>query len=160
MQVLFAHLLWPSLAKLVYGNCSKIKMIILISYLRARWFQIGLKWTGFLEKSHLFAFNNLRIVYSMEKMPIILYCITNWFLMTLHSELLPYQTLSYSLYWCTDIFSKSHQPSMEAMSCVQNRKNHFKIWLRKTVTNVRLSFVYKRTRKRLKPIDHVLLKFA
>ena len=31
MQVLFAHL--------VYGDCSKIKMIILISFLRARRFQ-------------------------------------------------------------------------------------------------------------------------
>ena len=31
MQVLFTHL--------VYGDCSKIKMIILISYLRARRFQ-------------------------------------------------------------------------------------------------------------------------
>ena len=39
-------------------------------------------------------------------------------------------------------------------------KKHFKIGLRQTVTNARLSFVYTHTRKRLKPIDHVLLKFC
>ena len=48
---------------------------------------------GFPE-SHLLAFHTLRIVYSMEKTPIV-YCITHLLLMTLHSELLPYQTLSY-----------------------------------------------------------------
>ena len=72
MQVLFAHL--------VYGNCSKIKMIILISYLRAKRFQ----WI-FLLSHLLFLFNTLRIVYSMEKTPII-DCITHLLLMTLHSE--------------------------------------------------------------------------
>ena len=51
MQVLFAHL--------VYGDCSKIKIIILISYLRARRFQ-WYKMNGFLDESHLFAFNTLR----------------------------------------------------------------------------------------------------
>ena len=40
-------------------------------------------------------------------MPII-YCITHLLLMTLHSECLPYRTLSYLVYWCTDIFSKSY----------------------------------------------------
>ena len=39
-------------------------------------------------------------------------------------------------------------------------EKHFMTWLRQTVTNARLSFVFKRTRKRLKPIEHVLLKFA
>ena len=67
----------------------------------------GLKWTGFLAKDICFAFNNIRIVCSMEKTPII-DCITHLLLMMLHSELLPYRTLSYSVYRCNDIFSKSY----------------------------------------------------
>ena len=97
MQVLFAHL--------VLGDCSKVKMIILISYLhvRARRFQ-WFKMNGFLAESHLFAFNNLRIVYSAKKTPII-DCITHLLLMTLHSE----RCLigRYSI-WFTDVFSNSY----------------------------------------------------
>ena len=44
-----------------------------------------------------------------------------------------------------------YQPSVEAISCVQKCKKHFKTWLRQTVTNLRLSFVFTRTRKRFKP---------
>ena len=36
------------------------------------------------------------------------YCITHLLPMTLHSERLPYWTLSYSVYGCTDTFSKSY----------------------------------------------------
>ena len=58
--------------------------------------------------------------------------------------------------WFTDVFSKSHfyfiticgTWAVEAILCVQKSKKHFKIWLRQTVTNVRLSFVFTLTRKR------------
>ena len=76
-------------------------------------------------------------------------CIIHLLLMTLHSEGLPYQTLSYFVYRCTVIFSKSsflfYQPSVEAISCVQKCKKHVKTWLRQTFKNVRLSFVFTRT---------------
>ena len=111
----------------------------------------GLKWTGFLAESHLFAFNTLRIVYSVEKNTPIIDCITHLLLMTLHSERC---LIGRYPIWFTDVFL-FYQPSAEAISCVQKSKNHFKIWLRQTVTNARLSFSEK-----LNQIDHVLLKFA
>ena len=47
----------------------------------------GLKLTGFLAESHLFALNTLRIVYSVgKKNPPIIDSITHLLLMTLHSE--------------------------------------------------------------------------
>ena len=80
-------------------------MIILVFFLQVRWFHV-LKWTGFLAERHLFSFNTLRIVHLMEE-PSIIYYITRLLLMTLHWELLPHGMLSYSIYWCADIFSKS-----------------------------------------------------
>ena len=64
----------------------------------------GLKWTGFLAESHLFAFNTLRIVYSVEK-HMIIDCITHLLLMTLHSER---SLIGRYPIWFTDVFSKSY----------------------------------------------------
>ena len=57
-------------------------------------------------------------------------------------ELWLYPMLSYSVYRCTDILSKSyflfHQPSAEAISCFKKSKKNVKILLRQTVMNVPL----------------------
>ena len=106
----------------------------------------GLQWTGFLAESQMFAFNALRIVYPMEKTPII-YCITHLLLMTLHLECLPYRTLSYSDYQCTDIFSKSY--FIWSTICGSNFMYSKKVsWLRQRVTNAQLSLVYTSTTNR------------
>ena len=110
----------------------------------------GLKWMGFLAESHLFAFNTLRKVYSVKKNTI-MGCITHLLLMTLHSVRC---LIGRYPIWFTDcpmssanlIFILSSR-AVEAISCVQKSKKHFKIWLRQTVTNGRLSFVFTRTRK-------------
>ena len=59
----------------------------------------GLKWTGFLAESHLFAFNTLRIVYSVEKNT------DNWLIHSFVANdasfgTLPCGTLSYLVYRC------------------------------------------------------------
>ena len=155
MQVLFAHL--------VYGDCSKIKMIIFWFPTYVRGDFDGLKSTGFLAESHLFAFNTLRLVYSMEKNT------NNW----LHHSFvandasfstLPFRTLSYLVYRCLQqILLLFYQPSVE-----------LELWKRfhvfKKVRNisrfdwdshecVTIICLYTHSEK-LKPIDHVLLKFA
>ena len=80
----------------------------------------------FLAESHLFAFNTLRIVYSVEK-------IASAFVANdLHSE--PCLIGCYPI-WFTDVFSKSYfyfiticgTRAVEAISCVQKSKKHFKI---------------------------------
>ena len=73
----------------------------------------GLKWTDFLAESHLFAFNTLRIVYSVERNT------DNW----LHHSFvakdasfgtLPYRTLSFLVYRCLQqILFLFYQPSVE-----------------------------------------------
>ena len=74
---------------------------------------IDLKWTGFLAESHLFAFNTLRIVYSVEKNTPIIDCITHLLLMTLFGTL-PYQTLPYLVYRCLQqTLFLFYQPSVE-----------------------------------------------
>ena len=119
-----------------------------------------LKWTSFLAESHFFALNTLRIVYWMETN------VDNW----LHHSFVAndasfgkftlLDVILFGLPMYQQILFLFYQPSVEAISCVQKCKKHFKTWLRQTVTNVWLSFVFTRTRKRLKPIDHMLLKFA
>ena len=113
MHVFRAH----SLAS-VYGDRFRIKIIILIC---DRWYH-GLKWMSFLAKSHLFAFNTLRIVYSMKEQPIIY----------LHHTFVA-KDASFGTIALSDV-----------IPCVQKRKKCFKFWLRQTVTNMRLSFVYTR----------------
>ena len=95
-------------------------MIILISYLRDDF--NGLKWTCFLAESHLFAFNTLRIVYSME---------TNADNLLHHSFVA--NDASFRTFALSDVilFGLSvHRSSayffLEAISCVQKCKNHFK----------------------------------
>ena len=105
----------------------------------------GLKWTGFLAESHLFAFNTLRIVYSVEK-TLIIDCITHLLQITLHMECCLIER--YPI-WFTDVFSKfifilstiCGTRAVEAISCVQKSKKHFKIRLRQTVTNVWISLL-------------------
>ena len=118
---------------LVYGDCFKIKMIILISYLRVRRFQ-WLKNEQVFLLSHLFAFNTLRIVYSMKKTPII-DCITHLLLMTLHSECCrighyPIRFTNVPMSSVNLIFVLSTicgNRAVEAISCVQKSKKHFTI---------------------------------
>ena len=105
MQVLFAHL--------VYCDCSKIKMIIFWFPTYVRGDFDGLKSTGFLAESHLFALNTLRLVYWMEKNT------NNW----LHHSFvandasfgtLPFRTLSYLVSRCLQqILFLFYQPSVE-----------------------------------------------
>ena len=76
-------------------------------------------------------------------------CIIHLLLMTLHSERLPYWTLSYFVYECIDTFSKSYfhfiNHLWKQFHVFKKCKKHFKTLLRQTVTNARLSFVFTRT---------------
>ena len=87
-------------------------------------------------------------------MPII-DCITHLLLMTLHSECC---LIGRYPIWFTNVPMSSANlifilstvcgtRAVDAISCVQKSKKHFKLWLRQTVTNARLSFVFTRTRK-------------
>ena len=120
--MLFAHL--------VYGDCSKIKMIVLISYLRARrfqWFKMnGFSWW----KSFV-----CRIVYSGgKKTTPIIDCITHLLRMTLRNVALTDVILfglpmsSANLIFILSTICGTR--AVEAFSCVQTSKKHFKIWLR------------------------------
>ena len=80
----------------------------------------------------------IRIVNQLEE-PLIIYCITHLSLMTLHSELMPYRTLSYSVYRINLDFVL-----WKPFHVFKKERN------RQTVTKAPLQFVYTRAQKKIK----------